>query len=203
MNCWTYSTDHKKLAPINRICLIRDLLALLALFGIFFGLVSQRFEVVFPNLTIFVNTFGINTIDPALVKENKEYHIVSEAGQSMKNRHLHLDTKGEKVIDDGSECFVYHGLQLEKINRTRWIRTRKSVADLRGHMRHALQLVVDDQLRDKLCKSEHVDEPTAQLDNTYVKHSRDRHTNIPSKKRNSHIGDISEGESIVSRGYCM
>ena len=53
-----------------------------------------------------VDTFRVNFVDPALIKENEENNIVAEYAQPMQRRHF--DDEGEKVVDNGVQELVRH-----------------------------------------------------------------------------------------------
>ena len=67
----------------------------------------------------------INRINPHLIQVNKEDDIITEASDSVKDRHL--NNKGEHIINKSIQGLVDHGIH--------------------RNMSHALQLVVDKQLR--------------------------------------------------------
>jgi hypothetical protein len=86
-------------------------------------------------VTVLVDSSAIAWIDPPLVDEHHEDEIIPECHQLVLPRHLHEER--EHIVDNGLEEFVEE--------------------DSDGEVRHRVELVVDEQLRDHREEAEVVD----------------------------------------------
>mmetsp|Transcript_16844 Transcript_16844/g.64143 ORF Transcript_16844/g.64143 Transcript_16844/m.64143 type:complete len:436 (+) Transcript_16844:745-2052(+) len=98
------------------------------------------------HLSEFVHPRGIDGIQVSLVQEDEENQIISETGEAVQQRHVH--DEGKEIVDEGVERLVDHGAP--------------------GHVCHALELVVDEELRRHHDEAEGVDKADETADDPRV-----------------------------------